>query len=157
MASPLSLYRTAVCYLKAVPEGLLVLMARLSMGAFFIRAGQTKVDGDFNLTSSAMYLFKEEYKVPVLPPEVAAYLAAGTEHIAGGLLFIGLATRLSATALFAMTLVIELFVYPLSWPDHLLWATALLLVLARGPGWLAADKLVCKLTGCAPKAPANDA
>lgn len=156
MPSPIALYHNVVDRLKRTPDGLMVFMARVGMGAFFVRAGQTKVDGDFNLTSSALYLFKEEYKVPVLPPEVAAYMAAGVEHIAGGLLVIGLATRLSAATLFGMTVVIQVFVYPGSWPDHVLWMAALLLVLSRGPGWLAADSLVCRLSGtCGSDAPSG--
>lgn len=68
----------------------------------------------------------------------------GAEHVFPILLVMGLATRLSALGLFAMTLVIQLFVYPGSWPDHLLWTVALLLIAARGPGWLALDTVVCR-------------
>lgn len=146
------LYDTLVKRLKSIPDGLLVLMARISMGAFFIRAGQTKIDSDFNITDTTVYLFREEYQVPLLSPEMAAYMATITEHMLGALLIIGLATRLSALGLLAMTIVIEVFVYPASWPDHLLWAAALGLILARGPGWLAADTWVCKSFGkCAPR------
>ena len=133
--------------LRHIPDGLLVLMARVSMGAFFIRAGQTKLEG-FELSSSAIYLFSEEYKVPLLVPETAAWLAVLAENGLGALLVIGLATRLSAAGLLGMTVVIQLFVYPGSWPDHLLWATALGLVLGRGPGWLATDNLICRAMGC---------
>ena len=144
MSSLMNIYNQAVGKLKTIPDQLIILMARVGMGAFFVRAGQTKVDSDFNLTDTTMYLFREEYKVPVLPPEVAAYMATATEHILGALLVIGLASRLSALGLLGMTLVIQFFVYPGSWPDHLLWASVLVLILARGPGWLAADSLVCK-------------
>jgi putative oxidoreductase len=41
-----------------------------------------------------------------------------------------------------MTAVIEIFVYPQSWPDHLLWAGSLLYVIARGPGALSLDALI---------------
>lgn len=141
-------YFSLVKRLKDTPDALLVLMARVGMGAFFVRAGQTKVDGDFNLTDTTMYLFREEYKVPLLSPEVAAYMATTVEHVLGALLVIGLATRLSAFGLLGMTAVIQVFVYPGSWPDHLLWAAALMLVLARGPGWLAVDSVACKMMGC---------
>jgi len=152
MSALSELYCTLVNRLKSTPDALLVFMARISMGAFFIRAGQTKIDGDFNITDTTVYLFREEYQVPLLPPEVAAYMATITEHMLGALLIIGLATRLSALGLLGMTIVIEVFVYPASWPDHLLWATALMLILTRGPGWLAADTLLCKAFGkCAPK------
>ncbi len=147
MSSLSGMYRQLVQRLKQTPDGLMVLMARVGLGAFFIRAGQTKVDSDFNLTDTTMYLFREEYKVPLLSPETAAYMATAAEHAFGALLIIGLATRLSALGLLAMTLVIQAFVYPGSWPDHLLWAAALMFILARGPGWLAVDRGLCKLTG----------
>ena len=57
-------------------------------------------------------------KVPLLSPEVAATLAAVQEHLFSFLLIIGLASRLSALGLLGMTAVIEIFVYPLNWPDH---------------------------------------
>ena len=147
MSSLTGLYCRFVSRLKATPDGLMVLMARVGLGAFFVRAGQTKVDGDFNLTDTTMYLFREEYKVPLLSPEVAAYMATAAEHVLGALLIVGLATRLSALGLLGMTIVIQVFVYPASWPDHLLWAAALMLILARGPGWLALDRGLCKIIG----------
>ena len=127
--------------LRAIPDGILVLFARLSMAAFFIRAGQTKLNG-FELSSGAVYLFQEEYKVPLLPPETAAWLAVGAEHLFPVLLIIGLATRLSALALLGMAAVIQVFVYPGSWPDHLMWAVLLAFIAARGPGPLALDNLL---------------
>jgi len=147
MSSLSAMYCRLVKRFKATPDGLMVFMARVGLGAFFVRAGQTKVDGDFNLTDTTMYLFREEYKVPLLSPEVAAYMATAAEHVFGALLIIGLATRLSALGLLAMTVVIQVFIYPGSWPDHLLWAAVLMFILARGPGWLAVDRGVCKLMG----------
>ncbi|MCW8914394.1 MAG: DoxX family protein [Magnetovibrio sp.] len=144
MSSLLDLYSQATDRLKAVPDNLILLMARVGMGAFFVRAGQTKVDGDFNITDTTLYLFREEYKVPVIPPEIAAMMATTAEHVLGTLLVIGLATRLSALGLLGMTMVIQIFVYPGSWPDHLLWSAVLIFIIARGHGWLAADQLVCK-------------
>jgi putative oxidoreductase len=129
--------------LRAVPDDFLVLAARLSMAAFFIRAGQTKLNG-FELSSSAIYLFKEEYKVPLLAPETAAWMAAGAEHLFPALLILGLATRLSALALLGMTAIIQTFVYPGSWPDHLMWAVMLTFIAARGPGILALDRVLCR-------------
>jgi len=157
MSSLSGTYCRFVKRLKATPDGLMVLMARVGLGAFFVRAGMTKVDGDFNLTDSAMYLFREEYKVPLLSPEVAAYMATTAEHVLGALLIVGLATRLSALGLLGMTVVIQVFVYPASWPDHLLWAAALMLILARGPGWLAVDRGICKVMGhtCSSDTPPN--
>jgi len=127
-----------------IPDDIIILMGRVGLGAFFVRAGQTKVDG-FTITDTTRYLFAEEYMVPVLSPEIAAWLATVSEHLLGGLLIIGLATRLSAGGLLGMTIVIELFVYPASWPDHLLWAAVLLLIIARGPGRYSLDNVLSRL------------
>jgi putative oxidoreductase len=87
-------------------------------------------------------LFRDEYKVPLLPPDIAAYLATTAEHVLPVLLVIGFATRLSALGLLGMTAVIELFVYPGAWPEHALWATLLLWIIARGPGVVSLDHLI---------------
>ena len=136
-------YTTALEKCEAIPDRFLVLAARLSLAAFFIRAGQTKLDG-FDLSSGAQYLFQEEYKVPLLPWDVAAWMAIAAEHIFPILLIVGLATRLSALGLLGMALIIQFFVYPGSWPDHLMWATLLMLIIARGPGAFSLDNLFNK-------------
>ena len=82
----------------------------------------------------------EQYVEPV----VAATLAAIAEHVFPILLVLGLASRLSALALLGMTAVIQIFVYPGAWPTHGVWATALLFILARGPGALSLDALIAK-------------
>lgn len=133
--------------LRGIPDGFLVLMARLSMAAFFIRAGQTKItmgDGGIELSSSAVYLFQEEYKLPLLDPTMAAWLAIGAEHLFPVLLIVGLATRLSALALLGMAATIQIFVYPGSWPDHLMWAVMLTFIASRGPGPLSLDLFWCR-------------
>jgi putative oxidoreductase len=129
-----------------IPYWLIALLARLGIGAIFLRSGMTKVDG-FTVTDSTIYLFSDEYQVPLLSPVVAAHLAAYAEHLFPILLFLGLATRLSALALFGMTLVIQLFVYPGLWPDHTLWAAVLLLLLSRGPGGVSVDYWIARRFG----------
>lgn len=119
------------------------MVARLAAATVFWRSGQTKVDG-FAIKESTFLLFENEYDVPLLPPELAAYLATIAEHVFPVLLVVGLAARLSALALLGMTLVIQLFVYPSAWPTHILWVMALGYVIARGPGPLALDHLVRK-------------
>ena len=42
----------------------------------------------------------------------------------------------------AMTLVIQLLVYPDGWPEHVLWFALLLLIVARGPGAISLDQLI---------------
>jgi putative oxidoreductase len=128
--------------LEILPLSILQLMARVSLATIFWRAGQSKL-GNWDLT---LQLFASEYKVPVLPPELAAPLAAGVELTAPVLLILGLATRLACLPMIGMTLVIQIFVYPQSWVEHLSWMTFLLLLLSRGPGAISLDhafKRVC--------------
>lgn len=123
------------------PSSILGLIIRIGIADVFWRSGQTKVSG-WHVTDTTVQLFRDEYKVPVLSPEVAATLAAVQEHLFSLLLIIGLASRLSAIGLLGMTAVIELFVYPLNWPDHLLWTGSLLYVVTRGPGQFSLDALI---------------
>lgn len=62
------------------------------------------------------------------------------EHAFWILLALGLLTRVSATGLLGMTLVIQFFVYPDAWPTHLSWAGPMLYLLARGGGSLSLDR-----------------
>jgi putative oxidoreductase len=117
-----------------IPDALLALVARASIAAIFFLSGRTKVHGFLTVRDSAYTLFEQEYKLPLVPPDIAAHLAAYAEHLFPLLLVLGLCTRLSAAALFAMTAVIEIFVYPDAWPTHLSWAGLLLLLIARGGG-----------------------
>ena len=145
-------WRTAVGWLEAIPHGVIALLARFSIAAVFWASGQTKVQGltlDFvngefalgwpRLSDSAVDLFRDEYRLPLLPPELAAILAATAEHALPLLLLLGLATRLSALGLLAMTLVIQLFVYPGAYATHGTWAAVLLLLVARGAGAVSLD------------------
>jgi putative oxidoreductase len=126
---------------RRIPFSALALASRLSIAAIFWRSGQTKVSG-FAIRDETFVLFREEYKVPLLPPDLAAYLATAAEHVFPILLVVGFATRLSALGLLGMTAVIQLFVYPGAWPEHGLWATLLLWIVARGPGVVSLDHLI---------------
>ena len=97
---------------------------------------------DWNATIS---LFTDEYRVPVLPPDVAANLALAIELTTPVLLILGLLTRPAALVLLGMTAVIEIFVYPQAWPTHIQWAAMLLVLLCRGAGRLSLDFLVVRL------------
>jgi putative oxidoreductase len=131
----------AIDWANRIPASILGLIVRVGIAYVFWRSGQTKVSG-WHVTDSAIQLFRDEYRVPLIPPELAAKLAAAMEHLLSALLIVGLASRLSALGLLMMTAVIEIFVYPQSWPDHLLWAGSLLYVIARGPGAFSLDALV---------------
>jgi len=75
----------------------------------------------------------------LVPPDIAAHMAAYSEHLFSLLLVLGLFTRFSALALLGMTLVIEVFVYPDAWPTHLSWAGLMLYMLGRGGGFFSLD------------------
>lgn len=125
-----------------VGHSVLALGARIGVGSVFFLSGRTKVDGLLTVNENAVTLFQEEYKVPLLPPEIAAHMAAYAEHLLPLLLFAGLATRLSALGLLGMTAVIQVFVYPDAWPTHLTWAVPLAYLAGRGAGPLSADRVL---------------
>ena len=125
-----------------VGDGALALVARIAIAAIFLQSGRTKVEGFLAVTPSAVELFRTEYRLPVVPPEVAAHLAAWSEHAFPALLVLGLFSRLSALALLVMTAVIQVFVYPDAWPTHLSWAGLMLVVIARGAGPLSLDRVM---------------
>jgi putative oxidoreductase len=126
---------------ERIPHSAVALLARIAVAQVFWRSGQTKVAG-FHIREETFVLFREEYKVPLLPPDLAAYLSTIGEHVFPALLIVGLATRLSAVGLLAMTMVIQLFVFPDGWPEHILWFSLLVLLIARGPGAFSADHLL---------------
>lgn len=142
----------AIGVLERIPHTFIAFIARFSIAAVFWNSGQTKiqgfalnlVNGDFQLgwprlSDSALALFQYEYKLPFIPPELAAPLAATAEHVFPLLILIGLGTRFSALALLGMTLVIQLFVYPDAYATHGTWAALLLYLAARGPGQWSVD------------------
>lgn len=132
---------TFVGITEKIPLSLLLLFARIIVGLIFFQSGLTKIDG-FSMKPSTFFLFADEYKVPLLPPVVAAYLAATTELTMPLLLWSGLGTRFAALALLGMTAVIQTFVYPDAYVTHGLWAIALLLILKHGAGALSLDYLL---------------
>lgn len=129
--------------LDRIPHSLIALAARLGTAGVFWQSARTKVDG-FTINDTAFLLFREEYRIPIVPPEIAAVMATTAEHLFSVLLVLGLATRLSAAALLGMTLVIEIFVYPLAWPTHLVWATCFLYLIGRGAGAWSLDALIAR-------------
>ena len=126
---------------ERIPYSVIALTSRIAIADIFWRSGRTKVNG-LMIRDETFYLFREEYRVPLLPPDLAAYLSTIGEHVFPALLVIGLASRLSALALFGMTLVIQLFVVPGGWPEHILWFSLLGLIVARGPGAISLDHLI---------------
>jgi putative oxidoreductase len=127
---------------KLLPESLLLLVARFGIAGVFFLSGRTKVDGLLTVSDSAYYLFENEYTLPLLSPHIAAHAATYAEHLFPILLVGGLFTRFAALALFGMTLVIQVFVYPDAWTTHLSWTAILLLLIAKGGGSWSLDKLL---------------
>ncbi len=128
----------AIGLLERVPYWVLAVPLRVGAAAVFWNSAQTKLAN----WDTTLELFADEYKVPLLPPEITAHLALGIELTTPVLLVLGLFTRGAAAVLLAMTAVIEIFVYPLAWPTHIQWAAMLLVLLCRGPGKLSLDHLL---------------
>ncbi len=143
-----------------IPYAPVALLLRIVAAHPFFVSGQTKIEGPtiggkilgwelslqlpFALRDSTIALFENEYKLPVISPEVAAHLTAGLEFLLPIMLALGLATRLSAFALLGMTVVIQLFVYPDAWWNvHAYWVALLSAIISRGPGALSLDRLFC--------------
>ena len=123
---------------QVVGREILLLLARIAPGALFWQSGRTKVDG-WQLKDTTLYLFQEEYRLPLIDPALAASLAAFAEHLLPILLLLGLGTRFAAAGILGMTLVIQLFVYPDAWPTHGTWVVAMLLLIGQGGGRLSLD------------------
>jgi putative oxidoreductase len=116
----------------------LVLGFRVGVAMVFWKSGLTKIAS----WDSTVALFDMEYMVPILPAAFAAVLATVTELGCSALLVLGLGTRFAAAALLGMTFVIQVFVYPEHWTDHLLWASILAYLVTRGAGALSLDHLI---------------
>ncbi len=131
--------RTADRINELVSHSALALTVRVAVAVIFFFSGRTKVEGFLTIKDSTYFLFAEEYKVPLVPPDFAAHMATYAEHLFPILLVLGLFTRLSALALLGMTAVIQIFVYPDAWPTHLSWAALMLYLIGRGAGTLSVD------------------
>ncbi|OOF01106.1 hypothetical protein BZG78_01725 [Salinivibrio sp. MA351] len=147
--------QSSITLFTCIPNTLIALLARFSIAAIFWKSGQTKIEGlsidliagEFELgwprySDSLLALFRYEYQLPLIPPEIAAPMAAFAEHLFPLLILIGLATRFSALALLGMTAVIQVFVYPDAYATHGVWAAVLLFLIAHGPGRVSVDHLL---------------
>ena len=130
------------CLARALPDDALLLIDRVAVAAIFFLSGRTKVEGLFTIKPSTYELFRTEYALPLVPPELAAHMATTAEHVFPLLLVLGLCTRGAALGLLGMTAVIEVFVYPDAWPTHLSWAALLLPLVAKGGGKWGLDRVM---------------
>lgn len=126
---------------RLLPDAALLLLDRVAIAAIFFLSGRTKVQGLFTIRDSTYELFRSEYALPLVPPELAAQMATTAEHVFPLLLVLGLCTRGAALGLLGMTAVIEIFVYPDAWPTHLSWAALLLPLVAKGGGKWSLDRM----------------
>ena len=126
-----------------IPYALLAIPLRVAAAAVFWNSAMAKL-ANWDTTIS---LFTDDYKVPILPPEVAAYMTTTIELTTPVLLVLGLFTRPTALILLGITTVIEVFVYPQAWPTHIQWAAMLLILLSRGAGELSIDHLLWRRFG----------
>ena len=129
--------------LDRIPYAVIALVARAATFSVFMRSGLVKLS-DWN---STLLLFQNEYRVPLVPPHLAAYMAASLELGCSTLILLGFATRLSVLALLGMIAVIQTFVYPNAWPDHIQWIGFMFILLARGPGAISVDALIARRSG----------
>lgn len=136
IAAPMNIF-------SRVPHAFVQLAMRGGLAGIFWSSARTKVEGFLSVSENTFYLFEEDYHLPLLDPEIAAYLATYAEHLLPILLILGLGTRLAAFGLFVMTLTIQIFVYPDAFVStHFGWFALALGVMAYGPGKLSIDHLV---------------
>ncbi|HJQ55336.1 MAG TPA: DoxX family protein [Vineibacter sp.] len=124
--------------LARFPDALFALLFRMWVAAIFFKSGLVKIQS----WQTTVGLFEDEYKLPLLPPDLAAYLGTALELSAPDPVALGLFARLGALGLLAMTLVIQFLVYPANWAEHLMWASLLGWIVTRSPGDLSIDRLI---------------
>lgn len=130
--------RRAILLLDRVPLSILQLMFRIAIAGVFWSSGLTKIAS----WATTVALFRDEYMVPILPPAAAATISATFELACPAFIVLGLATRLATLPLLGMTFVIQVFVYPEYWTQHLMWAAVLLTLLTKGPGVFSIDHIL---------------
>lgn len=145
----LGLVERAEALLAAIPQWLPLLALRFAIAVPFFKSGLTKWDGFLQLSSGAVYLFTQEFRLHLFGSEIAypfpltmATLSGIGEIVLPILLVLGLLTRFAALGILAMTAVIQLTV-PEGWANfHLPWAAMALALVTFGPGRIALDALI---------------
>ncbi|WP_022942072.1 DoxX family protein [Psychromonas hadalis] len=139
----LELYQQAVDKMLCYFTPILLLFTRLWVASIFFKSGYLKI----TTWDSTLYLFEEEYQVPLVPWELAAYMGTAAELILPIFMVLGLFTRPMAAALF-MVNVTAVISYPVLWEggfyDHKLWGLMILLNVVWGAGVLSTDHLLKK-------------
>ncbi len=154
------LYQPLIRLGETIPYAFLALFARIAGAVPFWRSGQSKLDSSeifgvkwniFSIHDRKVFLFQEQFGFPEAIAPAATHLAALGEFFLPLLLITGLFTRMGALGLLIMTAVIQFYVFPGellnpngNWSMHLLWATPLFLIFARGPGAISLDAILGK-------------
>jgi putative oxidoreductase len=141
----------ALSKLESLPLWPIQTLARIGVAAVFYNSARLKLQS-WDIT---LLLFRDEYQVPILPFEFAARMATAVEMACAVLLFVGLFTRLATLPLFGVIAIIQIFVYPNAWGEHMTWTALLLIVLFRGPGPLSIDYLLSRQFGLVPQSGAR--
>ncbi len=135
--SPISAYNKLLCIADHIPVSLVQLASRVAVAHVFWNSAQSKL-ASWPIT---IQLFAMEYRIPVLPPYIAAFLGTAAELTGAILVFFGMFTRIGALMLLGVVAMIQFLVYPGHWAEHLMWASLLGLLLARGGGTISLDHL----------------
>ena len=139
-AWPLQWFNSVRRVLERFPLPIVQLAMRIAVGAVFFNAGLLK----YRSPELTLLLFRDEYKVPFFDPALMARMATFNELTFSTLLILGLATRVASLPFLGMIAVIQTFVYPQAWTEHLLWASILVFLLTRGAGALSLDELLAR-------------
>lgn len=135
----MNLYYSFCSFCSSIVAPLANLAARIYMGySVFFVSGLAKLD-DFEGT---IELFEEDWIIPLLPAQPAAYLATAGELVLPILLIFGLFTRFGALGLLIMTIVIQVFA--IQDPQHYIWMLVLGMLLGYGGNKLSLDNLLFK-------------
>lgn len=131
-------------------QPLLLLAARLYVASVFFKSGLVKISD----WSATLALFHDEYKVPVLPPDLAAYVGAFGELVFPVLIVLGLAGRFAAAGLFVVNVMAvvsypQLFQFecPAGINSHAYWGSLLLALVVFGLGPISLDTLILRRLG----------
>ncbi len=135
--------QNAIRLINTYAAPVLDLGLRVLVGMVFFKAGLTKI-ANWN---STLFLFENEYQVPLLPPHIAAYMGTAAELALPVFLVLGLGGRFAAAALFVFN-IIAVISYPdlgeVGLKDHQYWGLLLLVTFMHGPGKLALDHVISK-------------
>ena len=137
----MALIRAILNWLEKMPHAVLALLARVGLAAVFWQAGMDKMT-NWKIKSETFEAFANEYNIPLLPPELATHLATFVEHLTPILMLLGLATRAAGGAMLGVVAVIFIFVHQDEWPAFVIWSSAIVFLLTKGPGVLSLDHLI---------------